>query len=429
MCGDGANDCGALKAAHAGISLSEAESSVASPFTSKEANITCVQNLIREGRAALVTSFGIFKYMAIYSLTQFISVLILYTIDSNLADLQFLYIDLFLISVFAFTFGHTEPSQGDLVRQPPSANLVSLPPIVSILAHMGTILGMQVLAFNYVQQQPWFVAYVPKEDVFASYENFAIFSVSAFQYIIMAIVFSQGSPYKKGFWTNKSLMVSLTVLTSLTTYIVLYPAPFLVNTLSLKVPPSFTFRLTLIGFVVSHLFIALIIERGIVNFLLSRRRSNKSSEAKKGYMKIDQELLTRDDWPPMCPSPDNYCGYNEKDHSATNPMDFSKRKVILANGNNKARTLERPSFSSANGEKVAARRHSSSICIPIPAGSSYFGQPHILEAQVSNNSSQDSVMLDNNSASATHINNQLNNANSANSDSRVQLDILPTYQS
>jgi len=61
MCGDGANDCGALKAAHAGISISDAESSVASPFTSRETNVSCVPNLIREGRCALVTSFGMFK--------------------------------------------------------------------------------------------------------------------------------------------------------------------------------------------------------------------------------------------------------------------------------------------------------------------------------------------------------------------------------
>lgn len=47
MCGDGANDCGALKMAHAGISLSEAEASVASPFTSKVPNIECVPNVIR----------------------------------------------------------------------------------------------------------------------------------------------------------------------------------------------------------------------------------------------------------------------------------------------------------------------------------------------------------------------------------------------
>lgn len=39
--------CQALKRAHGGISLSELEASVASPFTSSTSNITCVPNLIR----------------------------------------------------------------------------------------------------------------------------------------------------------------------------------------------------------------------------------------------------------------------------------------------------------------------------------------------------------------------------------------------
>nr|CAD7572952.1 unnamed protein product [Timema californicum] len=98
MCGDGANDCGALKAAHIGISLSEAEASVAAPFTSQIANIKCVLHLIREGRCALVTSFGVFKFMALYSLIQFISVLLLYMHGTMLGNVQFLYIDLVYIA-------------------------------------------------------------------------------------------------------------------------------------------------------------------------------------------------------------------------------------------------------------------------------------------------------------------------------------------
>lgn len=65
MCGDGANDCAALKAADVGISLSEAEASVAAPFTSSIPDISCVIEVIKEGRAALATSFSCFKYMCV----------------------------------------------------------------------------------------------------------------------------------------------------------------------------------------------------------------------------------------------------------------------------------------------------------------------------------------------------------------------------
>ena len=66
FCGDGANDCGALKAADVGLSLSEAEASVAAPFTSRNPDIGCMVEVIKEGRAALVTSFSCFKYMYVF---------------------------------------------------------------------------------------------------------------------------------------------------------------------------------------------------------------------------------------------------------------------------------------------------------------------------------------------------------------------------
>ena len=136
MCGDGANDCGALKAAHAGISLSEAEASVASPFTSKTPDISCVPSLVREGRAALVTSFGVFKYMAAYSLTQFVSVMLLYSIDCNLTDFQFLWIDLVLITTLVAVFGNTKAYDGPLNKRPPPSALAAVSPVLSLLAQV-----------------------------------------------------------------------------------------------------------------------------------------------------------------------------------------------------------------------------------------------------------------------------------------------------
>jgi len=47
-----------------------------------------ILTFIREGRAALVTSFSCFKYMALYSIIQFTTVSLLYSFASNLGDYQ-----------------------------------------------------------------------------------------------------------------------------------------------------------------------------------------------------------------------------------------------------------------------------------------------------------------------------------------------------
>ena len=156
FCGDGANDCGALKAADVGISLSEAEASVAAPFTSRVFDISCVPQVIREGRAALVTSFCCFKYMSLYSAIQFTSVSFLYASASNLGDFQFLFIDLLLILPIAILMGWTGAFPV-LSRKRPTASLVSRKVLTPLLGLVALSILVQFIAFEDVQRQPWCV--------------------------------------------------------------------------------------------------------------------------------------------------------------------------------------------------------------------------------------------------------------------------------
>jgi cation-transporting ATPase 13A2 len=207
FCGDGANDCGALKAADVGISLSEAEASVAAPFTSRVFDITCVPEVIREGRAALVTSFSCFKYMSLYSAIQFTSVSFLYASASNLGDFQFLFIDLLLILPIAIFMGWTGPYQV-LSRKRPTANLVSRKVLTPLIGQIIIVILIQAVGFQAVRRQSW---YKPphldrnKSNVQNS-ENTALFLVSCFEYILSGIVLSVGPPFRQSMTENRKLL-------------------------------------------------------------------------------------------------------------------------------------------------------------------------------------------------------------------------------
>ncbi|KYQ50050.1 putative cation-transporting ATPase 13A3, partial [Trachymyrmex zeteki] len=301
MCGDGANDCGALRAAHVGISLSKAESSVASSFISKISDINCVPQIIREGRAALVTSFGIFKFMVAYSLTEFLSVIILYSIDSNLTDLQFLFIDIFLIINFASFFGKTHAYKNKLSKITPMTSLLSFTALLSLTIHMFVMIVFQATVYHAVRQFSWFIPFVSTSNtVYTCYENYSVFCISMFQYITMAIVFSRGKPYRRAIYTNGVFMFSILLLTTICIYITVYPADLIVSTLQLILPPVYDWRLIILmlalaNFLICFFLESFIIERVIENIL--KRKLYKPEKSKKQYLKMEYELKNCESWP------------------------------------------------------------------------------------------------------------------------------------
>lgn len=117
MCGDGANDCGALKTADVGISLSESEASIAAPFTSKVQNISCVPTLIKEGKCSLVTSFQAFKFYQMYSMIQFFTCFIMYTNLLSFHKGMWIYNDLvvlFPLAIFSARTGSYDKLTADV---------------------------------------------------------------------------------------------------------------------------------------------------------------------------------------------------------------------------------------------------------------------------------------------------------------------------
>ncbi|CAD8193351.1 unnamed protein product [Paramecium pentaurelia] len=207
FCGDGANDCGALKTADAGISLSQAEASIAAPFTSQIQDISCVPILLAQGRAALTTSFCCFKFMALYSMIQFIQVTILYLKQSNLTDNQYLYNDLFTIFPLSMTMGLVQAAK--INKFVPGSSLISFSVLGSVIGQTIIQLAFQLGVYLLLLKQSWFI---PNEELNQEdlnddsmkicFENTTLFIFGNFQYLMIALAYSNGKPFRKPFYTN-----------------------------------------------------------------------------------------------------------------------------------------------------------------------------------------------------------------------------------
>ncbi|XP_006820847.1 polyamine-transporting ATPase 13A3-like [Saccoglossus kowalevskii] len=171
-----------------------------------------------------------FKYMALYSIIQFVSVMILYSIMSNLGDIMFLYIDICIITVVAILMGRSE-AYDKIVTKKPLTHLMTTPILVSILLQILVQVAIQTAAFYILKAQVWYEPLeADTEDYDANivcYETTTIFLVSVFQYLIVAVAFSTGKPYTKPIYRNFLYTGALVLLTLVSIFIVLAPIDWL----------------------------------------------------------------------------------------------------------------------------------------------------------------------------------------------------------
>ncbi|XP_077394826.1 polyamine-transporting ATPase 13A3-like isoform X2 [Festucalex cinctus] len=275
----------ALKKAHSGISLSELEASVASPFTSSISNISCITNLIRQGRAALVTTFCVFKFMSLFSLIMFCRVILLYTVVSNFGDWQYLLTDTVMLSLIIFTMS-LNPAWKKLVRRTPPTSLMSIPALSSIIFQILNCLLFQIFTFFLVQQQSWYQT--PQEIecndsrfsdccslnktetgalyIIRNFENTSLFYVSAFQYLIVAVVFAKGKPFRQPSYKNWSFVLTCTILYTFILFIMLNPIPAVDELMEIATVP-YEWRITLLIIILAHAVLSFILENLILDTL------------------------------------------------------------------------------------------------------------------------------------------------------------------
>ncbi|KAI9502818.1 hypothetical protein BX070DRAFT_225648 [Coemansia spiralis] len=205
-------------AADVGLSLSEAEASVAAPFTSHSTDI----------QAAL--------FMALYSIIQFTTVSMLYKFGGNLGDLQFLYIDLFIIIPLAVR----------IAPKRPTANLMSKKVLTSLFGQIIINSSIQAILFHLVKLSENYTPPVredptnPDSLLILSFENTALFLASSFQYVIVACSNMR----------NFGFVLTCVVLIVYTTFLVLWPTGWAMDMFELHtvvVWAIFNFALSSLG--------------------------------------------------------------------------------------------------------------------------------------------------------------------------------------
>ena len=217
MCGDGSNDCLALRKANVGVSLSVEEASIAAHFTSLHPGINCLIHLLKEGKCSLAASIQVFKFVMLDSMTQFISVTLVMIYRSYFSDFQFLLGDLIISFPVVSFYLVTDPAN-TLTHKYPLSGILTFPVLISISLQMAYVFFFQFcgnLLLKVLYKWETKCGFI--KDTFIPLpceENTILFIISHYQFISSAISFCTSKPFRQRIYKKPYQVIYYIVLIS-----------------------------------------------------------------------------------------------------------------------------------------------------------------------------------------------------------------------
>lgn len=169
---------------------------------------------------------------------------------------------------------------------------------------MALVIIFQTASFYYLKMQSWYVPFDASQsddkDNVACFENYTIFTISNFQYIILAIVFSKGKPYRNNMFSNYGFLLAVIALVAFATYLAVWPMSFLADQFELILPPVVEFRLMLILFGGVSFVIAIFFELVIIDYCVFKKMRSSFhniENSKRKYLVCERDLNNDFKWP------------------------------------------------------------------------------------------------------------------------------------